>query len=94
MRKIAFSLALAATAVSAPALASTESSSFKHEGVEYSYAVKNVGSKKIVTGTSSNGEPFRLMITDTRVRGTYNGRPVSFSRENVEPLGSVVVAQR
>lgn len=95
MRKIAFSLALVATAFSAPAMAADkESTTFSHDGIEYSYEVKSVGSKQLVTGTASTGDSFRLLISDKYVRGTYDGQPVSFSRDSVEPLSSVFVAQR
>lgn len=95
MRKIAFSLALAATAFSAPALAADKDvTTFSHDGVEYSYEVKPVGSKQLVTGSASTGEPFRLMISEKYVRGTFAGQPVAFSRDSVEPLTSVFVAQR
>jgi len=95
MRKIALSLTLAAAAVSTPVLAAeSDVTTFKHEGVEYSYAVEDAGDKQIVTGKSSTGAPFRLIVGEKRVSGTYNGQRISFARSEVSPLAPVVVAGR
>jgi len=94
MRKIALSLTLLA-AVAAPSVASAkDTETFKHDDVSYDYEVQAVGSKTLVKGTTSQGDSFRLLISDKRVRGTYDGQPVSFSRDSVEPLSTVFVAQR
>lgn len=86
MRKIAISLALVSTAFAAPALAQEEKT-FTHDGVEYEYSTRTVGDATLVTGTDDRGKAFRLYITDSRVRGTYNGSRVSFERSDVESLG-------
>ncbi|WP_144095266.1 hypothetical protein [Croceicoccus sediminis] len=86
MRKIAISLALASTAVAAPAIAQEEKT-FTHNGVEYEYTTRTVGDATMVTGTDDRGKAFRLYVTDSRVRGTYNGSRVSFDRSEAQARG-------
>ncbi|WP_066555338.1 hypothetical protein [Croceicoccus bisphenolivorans] len=96
MFKTVLSLALAAAAA-LPTVASAseaEQNSFRYDGSEYTYTVAPAGERQVVTGKTSDGAEFRLVVSDTHVRGTFNGQYVSFSRASVEPLGKVLVAQR
>lgn len=86
MRKIAISLALVSTAFAAPALAQEEKT-FLHDGIEYEYSTRTVGNATLVTGTDDRGRTFRLYITDSRVRGTYDKSRVSFERSDVGSEG-------
>lgn len=86
MKKIAFTVAVSLSAASLPAYAASEEISFDHEGSSYSYTVKGLGDAQLIRGTTQDGTPFRLIVTENRVRGTYNGNRVSFSRDSVQPM--------
>lgn len=52
--------------------------SFSHEGVDYVYTTAQKGDATVLEGTASGGLPFRLVVSGSRVSGTYNFYPVSF----------------
>jgi hypothetical protein len=72
-------LALAA-AVTTPAVARTtaEPVEFVRDGVAYRYSEeKHANGHKVLRGTAG-GKPFRLVVTESRVRGWYDMNPVTF----------------
>lgn len=61
---------------------------FAHEGRVYSYSVTQVGDYRVISGVEEkSGQPFRLRVGETRVRGTIGSQQVSFSLRDVQPLG-------
>lgn len=95
MQKLSLALAIS-LGFAAPAFAeaAAQSDTFVHEGVEYTYTTEDLGDKVLVKGTSDDGAKYTLIVSDKRVHGTMNGRPVSFSRSQVKPFGTVEMAQR
>lgn len=86
MNKIALTIFAAATTFALPAHAESQKESFKHDGSSYTYTVTDLGEAKLIRGTTEDGTPFRLIVRETSVRGTYNGNRVSFDRAEVKPL--------
>lgn len=80
MNKFHFAAAILSFAVVSPAVAKEEASSFTRDGVSYTYTVTNVDANtRILEGTASPGNPFRLVVSGSRVSGKANGIPVSFT---------------
>ena len=80
-----FIAAFALVSFALPALASEkpEPIAFSSDGVDYLYTVmtKNNGDR-ILKGTADRAK-FRLVVGKRNVRGTVDGRPVSFSLAEV-----------
>lgn len=83
---------LSTAAIAAPAPATT----FVHGGQTYTYSVEHKPNSRIIRGTvGKTGEPFVLYVTERKVTGTVNGRPVSFARSEVKSLAKEIqVASR
>lgn len=80
---IAASMTLAAPLAAAETTART----FEHDGVRYSYTTTTMGDTRILRGVvEKSGKPFHLEVVNGRVRGTVDGRPVSFTLRDVKPL--------
>lgn len=99
MIKYCLSAALLSLAVISPANAKSESTTFEHEGVSYTYKVTTFGDKRVISGYATPGAPFRLLVAGNTVSGTSNGLPVSFKLSEVKPRattakGAVTVASR
>ncbi|EIZ78237.1 hypothetical protein WSK_3212 [Novosphingobium sp. Rr 2-17] len=79
----------AATALLAvPAVAqANEAREFSHEGVNYSYTAEQKGKATVISGNTSAGVPFRLVLKGQRVSGTYNDRYVSFTTAEAAKAG-------
>lgn len=61
------------------AQAKEKPSTFTHEGVDYTYTVKQISdTRRVIEGYSTPGSTFRLVVSNGRVVGTSNGSPVSF----------------
>lgn len=75
-----FKTAFAATALMAlPVAAHAEDArNFSHEGVDYAYTTKQKGKATVIEGTATGGVPFRLVVSGSRVAGTYNNKAVQF----------------
>ena len=70
-----------AALLAAPAVAqANEAREFSHEGVNYAYTTEQKGKATVISGNSSSGVPFRLVVKGDRVSGTYNSRYVSFTK--------------
>lgn len=95
MRLTIFAFALLGAAL--PATASAETSPvqrFTHDGVTYTYSVTGTPQQTLVKGMSDAG-PFELTLRNGKVRGTFDGRAVSFKTSDVQPVvGIVEVALR
>ena len=75
MKKI-LALTVLASIVATPAMAET----FTRDGETFSYAVKDSGKYKLITGRNiSTGQIFALRVRNGRVSGDYNGHAVSFA---------------
>jgi hypothetical protein len=78
-------------------MAKEEATSFARDGVNYTYTVTNVDANtRILEGTASPGNPFRLVVSGNRVSGTANGIPVSFNVKEAKTATAknVTVASR
>jgi hypothetical protein len=74
---------IAASAISAPAIAET----FVHDGTTYVYSVQQRGAKQLIIGEDATRHvPFTLSVSRGRVDGTVNGRAVSFPIRDVARL--------
>ncbi len=72
-------IAAAAFAVSAPAFAKAEETSFQKDGYTYVYNVKEVGNTKHIRGKYyPGGKTFALEVRNGRVEGTVNEAGVAF----------------
>lgn len=85
--------AVATVAVSAPAFAQADAAtqSFVRNGVEYTYTMENKGNAQILSGTANHGtHPFRLIVRDNLVTGTFDNQPVRFKidKAKVQALAS------
>lgn len=61
------------------AQAKEQPASFTHEGVDYTYTVKQISdTRRVIEGYATPGSSFRLVVSNGRVVGTSNGSPVSF----------------
>lgn len=91
MIKFGFATALLALAIVAPASAKDDASSFTHKGVTYKYKVTQISdTRRVIEGTATPGNTFRLVVSGNRVSGTANSMPVTFSVE--EARGNAVDA--
>ena len=80
MKTLFLNLAVA-TAVLAPLPAAA--AEMTRDGVVYHYDVAEHGQTRRISGTSSDGGSYRLIVSNGRVYGTVNGSPVSFSLSEV-----------
>ncbi len=72
-------IATVAVAVSVPAFAKAEESSFQKDGYTYVYSVSTTGNTKHITGKYYPGaRPFALEVRNGRVEGTMNDAGISF----------------
>lgn len=81
----------AATALLAlPAVAQAdEARQFSHEGVNYSYTAQQKGQSTVISGNTSAGVPFRLVLKGDRVSGTFNDHYVSFTTAEAAKAGLI-----
>jgi len=89
IRKSLFLPVLAATALTLPVVAHAESApvSFVRDGVTYIYTSEMVDGRMVLAG-KADGAPFRLIVSENRVSGEFNYKPVRF------PLSEVDVSAR
>ena len=79
------SFAIAATVFAAPSLAyAGETSSFVHAGTTYTYTQTERAGQRVISGNSSDGKAFRLIVSRNKVTGTFNNAPVTFSLREVK----------
>ena len=53
--------------------------SFSHNGVNYTYTVKQISdTRRVIEGYATPGSAFRLVVANGLVVGKSNGSPVSF----------------
>ena len=80
--------AFAAFATASPALAQSErNGQFQHAGTTYSFVEKvNERGVRVISGRSGDGRSFRLFVEGRTVRGMFNGNPVTFGLNEVQPL--------
>lgn len=84
-------LAVAAVATALPVAAhAAEKGSFSHAGTNYTYEDTVVDGRRVISGTSSEGKPFRLVVRGSAVVGQFNGYPVSFRLSDVKPVAVVL----
>ena len=93
---IKFAKLLAAAALIAPlaAHAGSENKTFTRDGVTYEYVVTTDGGKTILEGTANGRSPFRLVVSDNKVRGKVKGQYVSFNRPKNTSAETAVLASR
>lgn len=95
MNKFYAAFALFSLAITSPAIAKSEKTSFTRDGVSYTYSQSKVGNSTVVRGVSTPGSSFYLVIRGNRVTGTADGVPVSFQLSDVKGSEeSVAVASR
>ncbi|MCE7796059.1 hypothetical protein LWE61_05725 [Sphingobium sufflavum] len=87
-------LAAAAIAVSVPALAKTEETSFQRDGYTYVYSVTEKGSTKHIRGKYyPGGRSFALEVRNGRVEGTVAESGVSFPLSAIaRPTGDALAS--
>ena len=84
MKKFSYAVALVSLFAAPAAIAKDAPTKFKHDGVTYTYTVKNISeNKRVITGYATPGSPFSLTVTDGRVSGTANGMPIAFKVSDV-----------
>ncbi|WP_260582213.1 hypothetical protein [Sphingopyxis sp. PET50] len=82
---------LALFAILPAAVHAEEVRRFEHEGRVYSYTIKTVGDRRIITGIDEQtGKPFKLRVGTHKVRGTVGSQQVEFSLKDVERLDKAV----
>ena len=70
-----------------PAAVHAEEQRFEHKGRIYSYTVTQTGGYRVISGVEeTTGQPFKLRVSERRVRGTVGSQQVSFPLRDVEPL--------
>ena len=101
MNRITFSVALLAFSLTSPGHAEEQPTTFTHDGVKYSYTVKNISAdRRIISGMATPGTAFRLDVAKGLVTGYANGNVVSFRLKDVavktvaSTPASLVVAAR
>lgn len=85
MSKTFFALtATLVLAVASPAVAKdAEKTSFRHDGVTYTYTLSKAGKSTIIEGSATPGQKFRFVKSGKRVTGVANGVPVSFRTDEL-----------
>jgi hypothetical protein len=88
-----FFLVGAATLTAVPAVAAAdESRSFEHDGSRYSYSVSYENGVKVIRGTVDNtNTEFVFFVGKDRVKGSVDGKSVSFRLKEVKPIAVPVV---
>ena len=81
-------LTLASTAALAEAPVTR---SFERDGVTYEYTATQKGGVTILRGTADGRAPFKLVVANKKVRGTVDGKYVSFARP---ATGTTAIAAR
>lgn len=90
MKKIILPI-VALFAVVPAAAQAEEARRFEHEGRIYSYTIKTVGDRRVISGIDeATGKPFTLRVGTHKVRGTVGSQQVEFSLKDVEPLKASV----
>ncbi len=67
--------------------------SFERDGVTYEYTATEVDGKTILRGTADGSYAFKLVVTGSRVRGTVDGKFVSFRNPNTPKTEASVMAR-
>ena len=67
---------------------------FEHDGVTYEYTTTEMNGKTIIRGSANGGAPFRLVVTETKVRGTVGRQHVSFPRPKSRTIEVAAIAAR
>ena len=57
--------------------------SFVHAGTTYTYVQTTENGKRVISGRSSDGQTFRLLVGERNVTGRFNGSLVTFSLRDV-----------
>ena len=57
--------------------------SFVHNGTTYTYVQTTEKGKRVISGRSSDGQTFRLLVGERNVTGRFNGSLVTFSLRDV-----------
>ena len=79
MIKTFIAASILSLAAASGAQASENAKSFSHNGVDYTYTVKQISdTRRVIEGYATPGSSFRLVVANGRVVGTSNGSPVSF----------------
>lgn len=91
MTRTLFAAAAAMVVFAAPAHASERE--FVKDGVTYTYTTTTQGDARVLKGYTSDGSEFKLTVRDGKVRGRVDGRYVSFTAPDAEPV-AVAVAKR
>lgn len=79
MKNTMSAVALLATVVAAPAFAQDLERTFERDGVTYTYVAKDRGDRTVLTGRTSQGNPFHLVVRGDRVSGFAGGKRVAFN---------------
>lgn len=83
-RKTAKLFALATGALLLPAVAHADTTAFERDGISYNYTTALVNGRTVISGKDGAGKSFRLVVGQTRVRGTYNGTPIDIALRDVK----------
>lgn len=67
--------------------------SFERNGVSYEYTATEVDGQTILRGTADGRAPFKLVVAGSRVRGTVDGKYVSFRNPNMPKTATAVLAR-
>ncbi len=79
MIKTLIAASILSLAAASGAQAKEKPTSFSHNGVDYTYTVKQISdTRRVIEGYATPGSAFRLVVANGRVVGTSNGSPVSF----------------
>ncbi|MCJ8159199.1 hypothetical protein [Sphingomonas sp. LaA6.9] len=86
---LTISATVAALAGTSAIAASSTETTFEHDGYTYIYKSEVNDGRKVISGRRFPGNvPFRLVVNNGRVRGTTDGRPVSFKLSEIESLNA------
>lgn len=91
MTRTLFAAAAAMVVFAAPAHASERE--FVKDGVTYTYTSATQGDVRVLKGYTSDGSEFKLTVREGKVRGRVDGRYVSFTTPDTQPV-AVAVAKR
>lgn len=66
---------------------------FERDGVVYEYTSTEINGKTILRGTADGRSRFKLVVSNNRVRGTVDGKYVSFPNPNARKTEAAVIAR-
>ena len=90
--KFAKTFAYAAFAAFLPISAhAADKASFSAHGTTYEYTTSQQNGRTVISGKTSDGQAFRLLVGETKVTGQFNGQPVTFKLSDLR--GSEVAAR-